>query len=303
MTPTIRDFDPADAEAAAAAYQAGRPHLLVTAQVVRWQVSRTPPERRYRLLVAESAGRVVGTARCAVHADSSMPGQGGANVSVLPDARGRGVGGALLSAAEEYLAAHGVTRIHSWADDEPAARAFATARGYQQGRIAHFARLDLTAGLPPLPALPPGVELRTAADYLDDPYAIYRLDIDGTQDEPGDLDAANQEYASWLAEVWGRPDLDRELTTVVVADGAPVAFSAVQTDGRARYWSAFTTTLSAYRGRGLARLAKTDSLHRALAAGLTEAYTSNDGTNAPMLAINDALGYRRCASEWKFIKG
>ena len=43
---------------------------------------------------------------------------------------------------------------------------------------------------------------------------------------------------------------------------------------------------------GLARLLKSHSLHRAAEAGATRAITDNDETNAPMLAVNKALGYR-----------
>jgi len=292
---TIRAFAPTDAAAAAAAYSAGRPHLLITPEVVTWQAALP----HYDLLVAEADGLVVGTARYGLVTGSSTPGQAFLNVSVLPEARRSGVGSALLHAGEQSLAGLGATHAAGWADDEPGALAFAAGHGYTRGRQAHFAGLDLTAGLPPVPPVPAGVELRTAADFLDDPYPVYLVDIDAAQDEPGDLDVEDQPYEEWLAEIWHRPDLDHHLTTVACVDGVPAAFSAVQTDGATRYWSAFTATRSAHRGRGLAKLAKTDSLHRARAAGLTAAYTNNDGTNAPMLAINTALGYRRCASEWR----
>ncbi|MGK4580653.1 GNAT family N-acetyltransferase [Kitasatospora sp. HPMI-4] len=302
MTLTIRDFRSEDAEAASAAYSAGRPHLLMTPEAVRWVVAEAAPDRHYRLLLAELDGRVVGAARCTVHADADVKGQGGANISVLPEYRGRGAGGALLTAAEGHLTAHGVTRVHAWVDDEPGARRFAERRGYRAGRTAHFGHLDLTAGLRPVPGTPPGVELRTGEDYVDDPHPLYLLDIEGGRDEPGDLGAADRGYRDWLAEFWNRPDLDRGLTTVAVLHGRPAALVAVQTDGARRYWSAFTTTAPEYRGRGLAKLAKTHSLHRALAAGCTDAYTNNDATNAPMLAINTWLGYQRCASEWKYVR-
>ncbi|CAM5739435.1 GNAT family N-acetyltransferase OS=Streptomyces microflavus OX=1919 GN=HUT09_06010 PE=4 SV=1 [Streptomyces microflavus] len=59
-----------------------------------------------------------------------------------------------------------------------------------------------------------------------------------------------------------------------------------------------TGTLRAFRGRGLAKLAKNGpaSLHRARAAGYTDAYTANDTGNGPMLAINKAFGYTVCAT-------
>ncbi|MGW4807842.1 N-acetyltransferase family protein [Kitasatospora sp. NPDC004272] len=292
----IRPFAPADATDAAAAYRAGRPHLVTTPEVVTWQ-SALP---HYHLLVAERDGRVVGTARFGPVPESTTSHQGFLNISVLPEHRGAGAGTALLAAAERDLAALGVRDAHSWVDDTPEALGFATARGYRRsGRAGRFSGLDLTAPLPPLPPTPPGVELRTAADYLDDPYPIYLVDIDGTRAEPGDLVLDDQPYESWLAEIWQRPDQDHTLTSVVLADGEPVAFSAAQTDGHRTYWSAFTATRSTHRGRGLAKLAKVHALHRAKARGLTAAYTQNDADNTPMLAINAWLGYRECAAEWK----
>lgn len=297
MTLTIRPFRAADAEAACTALRAGRPYLVTTPQAVAWQVGAQP---HLHMLLAETDGRITGTARYGAYPDSETPGHGFAGVHVVPEHRGRGTGAALLAAVERAVAADGVRHLHCWADDDPAAHAFAAARGYHRGRVAYFARRDLTAPLPAVPAPPPGVELRTAADFADDPYPLYLVDIEGTQDEPGDVALADQSYDSWLAEIWQRPDLDRRLTSVAVEDGRPVAFSAAQTDGEGRYWSSFTTTRAAYRGRGLARLVKADSLHRARAAGVTEAFTHNDGGNAPMLAVNDRLGYERCAAEWKY---
>ncbi len=294
----IRPFASADAPGAAEAHRAGRPHLVTTPEVVAWQAALP----HYHLLVAERAGQVVGTARFGPVPESTTPHQGFLNVSVLPGHRGAGIGTALLTAAERRLAALGTRDVHGWADDTPEALGFAAARGYRRGRPGRFSGLDLTAPLPPLPPTPPGVELRTAADFLDDPYPIYLVDIDGTRAEPGDLVLDDQPYEGWLAEIWQRPDQDHTLTAVVLADGEPVAFSAAQTDGRRTYWSAFTATRSTHRGRGLAKLAKAHSLHRAKARGLTAAYTQNDEGNAPMLAINDWFGYRACAAEWKHTK-
>ncbi|GAA2712775.1 hypothetical protein GCM10010429_30680 [Micromonospora olivasterospora] len=68
-------------------------------------------------------------------------------------------------------------------------------------------------------------------------------------------------------------------------------------------WSDYTATVPEHRGRGLARLAKTVALHRAAAGGVRVAYTSNDAANAPMLAINEALGYLPVASQWSCLRG
>ncbi|MFI6445179.1 GNAT family N-acetyltransferase [Kitasatospora sp. NPDC050543] len=299
---TIRDFRPADAVAAAAIHRAGRSHLVLGAEVFTWLAANLPADQHYRTFVAELDGEVVGCIRCGVVTGTTARGVGFANGSVRPESRRRGVFTALLAAAERHLTAQGVTELHCWVDEVPDALAFAANRGFRQGSLAHFSGRDLTAPLPPVPAPAPGIELRTAADYLDDPFPLFVVEADAARDEPGEIAQDAADYDSWLTEVWSRPDLDRALTSVVLADGEPVAFSAAQTDGESRYWSAFTACRRSHRGQGLSKLAKTDSLHRARAAGYTEAFTSNDDTNAPMLAINAWLGYERCASERKFIK-
>ncbi|KPC92636.1 hypothetical protein ADL27_23995 [Streptomyces sp. NRRL F-6602] len=63
-----------------------------------------------------------------------------------------------------------------------------------------------------------------------------------------------------------------------------------------------TGTLREYRGRGLASLAKTATLHKARAAGLREAFTGNDAENAPMLAVNRKFGYEICATEVRHVR-
>ena len=63
-----------------------------------------------------------------------------------------------------------------------------------------------------------------------------------------------------------------------------------------------TGTARAFRGRGLAKLAKNHSLHRARAAGFTRALTGNDTDNGPMLAINKWFGYRIVATEVRYVR-
>lgn len=63
-----------------------------------------------------------------------------------------------------------------------------------------------------------------------------------------------------------------------------------------------TGTRRAFRGRGLARTVKHDSLTRSRAAGYREAFTGNDADNAPMLAVNRWFGYEPFLSEWRYVK-
>ncbi|MEU3663010.1 GNAT family N-acetyltransferase [Streptomyces sp. NPDC032940] len=305
MTVIVRDLRPgvrADLEGFAQVRHAALPYILFTPDSIVHALTRTHPRARFRSLVAEEDGEIIGTAQVGLVHDSPEPGQGFLNVYVHPDRVRRGAGGLLARTAEEYLAAEGATKLFAWVLDEPANTAFAERHGYERRRSAHFLRLDLVnAPLPAAPTLPAGVELRTAADFADDPRPLFELDAETASDEPSDVDYEFTDYEAWLEETWRHPLLNRELTTVALVDGRPAAFSLAYTAGTG-YSTAMTGTVRAHRGKGLAKAAKTDSLRRARAAGCTEAFTGNDTGNGPMLAINKGLGYEACATEVRYVR-
>ncbi|MGI5374284.1 N-acetyltransferase family protein [Streptomyces sp. CA-251387] len=306
MTVIVRELRPdvpADTEGFARVRRLALPYILFTSDSVRHTATHLHPDARYRPLIAEEDGEVIGTAQVHLVHDSPDAGQGCLNVYVRPDRTHRGAGRLLVKAGEEYLAAQGATKLLAWALDEPANRAFAERRGYTRGRSGHFLRLGLANGaLPPLPDVPPGVELRTAADFTDDPRPLFELDAETVLDEPSDVTTEFTDYEAWIEETWKHPLLNHELTTVAVVDGRPAAFTVAYTDGEGRYSTAMTGTARAHRGRGLAKLVKNDSLHRARATGCTEAFTGNDTGNGPMLAINKWLGYEICATEVRYVR-
>ena len=306
MTVIVRDLRPelrADVEGFARVRHLALPFFLVTPDSLAYDLAHTRPDAHYRPLVAEEDGEVTGTAQVGLVHDSPEPGQGYVNVYVHPGRTRHGAGSMLVRAAEEHLAAQGATKLFAWVLDEPGNRAFAERHGYRESRSAHFLRLDLANGtLPPVQDLPPGVELRTGADFADDPRPLFELDAETLADEPSDVAYEFTDYEAWLEETWNHPLLSHELTSVAVVDGRPAAFSVARTDGGTRYGTVMTGTARAFRGRGLAKLAKNDSLHRARAAGLTEAFTGNDTGNGPMLAINTWFGYEICATEVRYVR-
>ncbi|WP_416980755.1 GNAT family N-acetyltransferase [Streptomyces sp. T028] len=306
MTVIVRDLRPdatPEIEGFIRVRHAALPYIFFSPESVRHALSLPHLRDHLRMLVAEEDGEIIGTAQVSLAQDSPEPGQGHLNVYVHPTRTGRGAGALLVRAAEEHLAAHGATHLYAWVPDEPGNRAFAERHGYRPSRSAHFLVLDLArAELPPLQAPPPGVELRTAADFADDPRPLFALDAEAGSDEPSDIETEFTDYDAWVAEYWTHPHLDLELTSVAVADGRPVAFSVAHTNGAGRYGTGMTGTARAYRGRGLAKLVKNDSLHRAHAAGYTEAYTGNDSDNGPMLAINKWFGYEIRATEVRHVR-
>jgi GNAT superfamily N-acetyltransferase len=87
--------------------------------------------------------------------------------------------------------------------------------------------------------------------------------------------------------------VDDDCSLVAYVDGELAGLTMLRVDrpsGRAH--NNITGVRRAHRGRGLARLLKSHSLHRAAGLGVAVAATENDETNAPMLAVNTGLGYR-----------
>jgi len=306
MTVIARDLNPdvrADLDGFVQVRRLALPYMLFTPESVAFDIAHAHPEARLRRLVAEEDGEIIGTAQVGIAYESPEPGQGFVNVYVHPGRTRRGAGALLVRAAEEHLAAEGAVRLYAWVLDAPDNRAFAERFGYAASRSAHFLRLDLAHGtLPPLQDLPTGVEIRPGSDFADDPRPLFELDAEATLDEPSDIDTEFTDYEAWLDETWRNPLFSPELTSVALVDGRPAAFSAARTDGGTRYGTVMTGTARAHRGRGLAKLAKNDSLHRARAAGFTEAFTGNDAGNGPMLAINKWFGYETCATEVRYVR-
>ncbi|HEY6594104.1 MAG TPA: GNAT family N-acetyltransferase [Asanoa sp.] len=303
MTVRVRDFAASDADAAVAVMREVVPYLVTTPSAFAWQIDHTVPEERYRVFVAELDGRVAGIVRANLIV--RLPGRANVVAFVPPACRGQGIGAALASAGEAHVLAAlgGSGTIGGWVSDDRQSVEFAERRGYRRHEAVEFrsVRLDGMAvpdsAVEPLPA---GVTLRTGQYFDADPRPVYDLDVQAWRDVPSNAGAVPMPYDAWLAHSWRRPDVDRALTTVVLVVGVAAAYTIAQTDRTDRYWSSMTGTGSAFRGRGLATLAKRESLRRAREAGYRIAYTANDAANAPMIAVNEKLGYRYAATQWRY---
>jgi GNAT superfamily N-acetyltransferase len=252
-----------------------------------------PPDGGWTAFVVEDGGRVVGWVSAFRNTTTSEDGFG--EISMLhvhPEHRGRGGGTALFGAAREHLAGLGVRRVRAWVQTD--SLGFARARGFAPSREARYSALE-TRLAPPVPDAPPGITV-VALSTLD-ARTVYAADVAAGADEPGDIPKDAVSFETWRYEVWDNVGLDREASTAAL-DGAQIAaFTLVKRDGT-RMWSDMTATLPQHRGRGLARLVKTVALHRAAERGVVTAYTSNDESNAPMLAVNARLGYQPVAAQW-----
>ncbi|MBQ1027872.1 GNAT family N-acetyltransferase [Micromonospora sp. C95] len=292
----IRSAHPDDAPAVVALRTLVFPSLIRGVASTRQLISTPPAEQRWGGFVAEVDGQVVGWVSASRNTNTSAAVGELSLLHVHPDQRRRGIGGALLGRALEHLAPLGLDRLRG--RTLPEALPFARRHGFTPSREEHFSALELHT-LPPLAGSPDDVRLVTLAEV--DPRRVHRVEVLASADEPGDVALGAIDYATWCADTWDNVGLDREASMGAEVDGELVAISLVKRDG-ARMWSDYTGTVPDFRGRGLGRSVKLAALHRAAARGVTVAYTGNDAANAPMLAINDRLGYRRVASQWSCVR-
>ncbi len=259
-----------------------------------------PPRAHRRLWVAEDDGRIVGWGEAEFDWATEAEDVAGLWAIVHPDHRRRGLGSALFERAAEHLTSHGARELRCWSEAESAP--FLERRGFTPGRSDRLSALDpRVVDTSRLAMLPDGVRIVSLAELLDRLPEVHALYTEAAADMPADNPEGNVSLDEWLAETIGSPDLDHELSVVVLVDDRPAALSWVNANrahGLADH--DLTGTARAYRRRGLARLAKLEVVRRCAEAGISRVMTENDSENAGMLAINDELGFApyTVATEW-----
>ncbi|MCW2777279.1 MAG: GCN5-related N-acetyltransferase [Frankiales bacterium] len=302
----------------AASLRADRPHDPVPPlQEVRAGALAGLPERdpseRVRLLVAVQDGRAVGAARV------ELPLRDNTHLvyaegHVLPDARRRGVGSALLQAALERtegrrLLATDLDEPPHLADASPG-RAFLRRHGYVEGLREIRRDLPLPVPADRLDALEAtareragGYDVVAWRERCPDELVEARAALGTVMsvDAPvGDMgwqqerwDAARVREREQLLAEQGRSSV--VAAALHAATGELVAFTEVVVrtadPAHAEQWE--TLVLQAHRGRRLGLLVKVEALRRLVAEHprTTSVSTTNADTNRWMIAVNEQLGF------------
>ena len=215
-------------------------------------------------------------------------------VGVREHARGHGIGSALYDAARKHAEQLAPARYSARFVENPAGVAFATARGFAEARAERYSLVD-----PRTVREHPAVELRPASQV--DARVLHHIDEKSMVSMPSLEPYEPTPFEQWKSFILERPLYQAEGSFVAYADGEPAAISLLTADlETGRGMNMYTGTLPEYRGRGLARAAKLGVLQWAAAHGITAVYTTNDETNAPMLAINDRLGFTAAGRRVEF---
>jgi len=238
------------------------------------------PETVY--LVAELGGVPAGSG----WGGRSDLGYAGLHPWVLPWARRRGVGTAILLELAERAERLGFKEAGTNVDDS-GSLAFAERFGYREfDRQIEQVRV---IGAERPAAVPEGIEIVSVADRPElwreayDPLALQAF-ADMALDRPL-LATLEQWERDWLT--WP------EGTFLALADGEIVGCAGLErdTDVPDRAENALTAVLRGRRGRGIASALKRTALAYAAANGIREVYTWTQQANVEMRRLNEHLGY------------
>ncbi|HZG95657.1 MAG TPA: GNAT family N-acetyltransferase, partial [Mycobacteriales bacterium] len=275
------------------------------------------PDELYELLVArDDDGRAVGAARLELPTRDNLH-FCAVDVQVLPDARRRGFGTALLAAAIDRAQAAGRTTMVMRIDEPPAqegrspARAFATRHGFARATAEVRRDLALPVDAARLDAVESecrphaaGYLLRTWQDRCPDDLVDDRAALGARMSTDAPL-----EELDWHAERWDAERVRRNEALVARQGRSFLAAGAVdQSSGRLvaftelgvplarpeRVYQWDTLVLPEHRGHRLGTLVKIGVLRlipeRVPQARLVS--TWNAAVNVPMIAVNERLGFR-----------
>jgi len=120
---------------------------------------------------------------------------------------------------------------------------------------------------------------------------LHELDEAAEQDVPTSQPILPQSLANFIDRI-SSPNLPHDRLWIARHGDRAVAMSFLRFPPvRGNVWTGFTCSHPDYRGRGIARAVKLQSLAQAIELGIPSVRTGNDSENAPMLHINETLGY------------
>ena len=273
--------------------------------MLRFWWSASPPDEKYMRLLAEQSGAAVAFV-AGWHApwEADAKRFGSTRAVVHPDI--------FADAIFEGL----VTRAESWLLDEQASIAVARVtegfsreiellerRGYREVRRGKRWELDLVSGRERLLAgaeharkrmKQQGVQLLTL-DQDRDPDGLrklYDMAIEAEGDIPTTVPWQTRPYDEWQRFWFDNPSTRKDRFWMARDGDGVVGLSVIGYPPNLGVpWTFFTGTSRRVRGQGVARALKYETVAQAITLGVERLRTNNDGENAPILHLNEEMGY------------
>ena len=210
---------------------------------------------------------------------------------------------ALLAAMEERAISDGAKILRTRANEDDRFRIETIlGRGYREDRHHKRWELDLLANRESLLAMTEqsrvrmrreGVEMLTLAEDADPDVIkkVWLLSEEAGDDVPTTIPRVPEAIEGY--ERWTRaPEIHRDRFWIARVGNEVVGVSVLgYPPVRGVVGTEWTATARSVRGRGVARALKCETLAQAIALGVDRVRTGNDAANAPILHINETMGY------------
>ena len=303
---TYRDATLDDAELAADIMTASYPALAQDPVITRYRWEQ--PRRGYETgrFIAEEDGRPIGFLGWMHGPWEKLP-ERHCEVEVWLDRSmlGHRLLEPMWAWIEAGAVAQGAGLLLAYAgEDEPEVLDVLAALGYRRDRLDRLWELDLGVHGKRLveearqareQMRAESVELVTLAAWLD-PAAIrklHELNRRTVQDVPHTLPIIDEPFEDFERRV-AAPARRADRFWIALHGDRPVAMSYLKFPPvRGSVFTGYTCSDPGYRGRGIASAVKLQTLAQAVELGIRFVRTDNDSENAPMLHINETLGYQR----------
>ncbi len=271
------------------------------------------PEDFVERFVAERDGHPVAVVSWYHGPWEKMPRRYGAVRAVVPPAlRSSPVLGRLFSFIEGRAVEGGTEVLISRAREDDAARQrFLRRAGYRQERLGKNWELDLESNRLQLMEMVRASRERMASEEVSlltlaedrDPERyrqLYELTNEGEADIPTTVPIVPPPFENFM-KWFSQPGLLDDRFWIARQGDQPVGISVLcYPPERGNVWTEWTTVARAARGRGIARALKLETLAQAIDLGVRSVRTQNDGENAPILHLNEQMGYRRIPGMLEF---
>ena len=233
---------------------------------------------------------------------------------LLPAARDPGRLAAVFASMEDRARRAGAKTLRIRANEDDEVRlGVIRSLAYREDRRSRRWELDLVANRDRLLAMAEesrarmraqGIRVLALAEDTDpEKYVkIWRMSEEATQDIPTTLPHVPESFEDYLR--WFRsPDIREDRFWIArVADDIVGVSVLSYPPVRGVVGTDWTATARSVRGRGVARALKCETVAQAIALGVDRVRTGNDAANAPILHLNETMGYRPIPGAIEFLK-
>jgi RimJ/RimL family protein N-acetyltransferase len=258
----------------------------------------------WRVLLEEH-GNIVGCAELSMRPSTPI-GWRDLKIIVSQEAEGQGFGQRLLEEVLVQAQTQGLVGFEiSVRDNDNPSRTWLEKRGFEFDFHRFESELNLLEFEPSAfanvvtRAKNHGIRFATRADFLDDSslHALHALDNQlflDTPDAPGRTPLSFERFQKLIAE---NSQVTPESVIIALSDGEFIGMTIMLREEKT-FYTGMTGVTREHRGKGIALALKVLAIQYAIQSGAVKMTTHNHSKNAPMIAVNQKLGYKQRSGLW-----